>query len=122
MTSERFRSEEAVREWPGFSRDHRQNGIVLKCYPDQVVRYRCGKQPPGSFPERIDIRRPMQAEQRSLDYGIDDRFALHIRRHLGAFCFRMRTLQPFACPNLRPRAQKYNRSYLAAGTRRGFLF
>ena len=79
MTPERFLGEEAVRQQPGFSRDHGQNRIVLECHPDQVVRDRGGKQPPGGFPERINIRRLVEAEQRPLDYGIDDWFALHIQ-------------------------------------------
>jgi len=44
-----------------------------------VVRDRGGKQPPSGLPERIDICRPVEAEQRPLDYGIDDCFALHIQ-------------------------------------------
>jgi hypothetical protein len=87
MTPERFLCEEAARQRPGFSGDHRQNRILLECHPDQVVRDRGGKQPPGGFPERIDIRRPVEAEQRPLDYGIDDWFALHIQP-LGAKCAR----------------------------------
>src|SRR5438477_2781839 len=79
MTPERFLGEEAVRRRPGFSHDHGQNRIVLECHPDQVVRDRGGKQPPGGFPERINIRRLVEAEQRPLDYGIDDWFALHIQ-------------------------------------------
>lgn len=72
MTPERFRGEEAVRQRPSFSHDHGQNRIVLKSRPDQVVRDRGGKQSPGGFPERINIGRPVQTEQRPLDYGIDD--------------------------------------------------
>jgi hypothetical protein len=87
MTPERFRGEEAVRQWPGFSHDHGQNWIVLECHPDQVVRDRGGKQSPGGFPERIDIRRAVEAEQGPLDYGIDDWFALHIQP-LGPKCAR----------------------------------
>jgi len=52
---------------------------VLECHPDEVVWDRGGKQPSGGFPERVDIRRPVEAEQRPLDYGIDDWFALHIQ-------------------------------------------
>ena len=85
MTPERFRGEEAVRQRPGFSNDHGQNRIVLECHPDQVVRYRGGKQPTGGYPERIDIRRPVEAEQRPFDGRIDDRVALHIRPLSGRF-------------------------------------
>jgi hypothetical protein len=79
MTPERFRGEEAVRQRPGFSHDHGQNRMVLECQPDEVVRDGGRKQPPRGFPERIDISRPVEAEQRPLDYGIDDGFALHIQ-------------------------------------------
>jgi len=87
MTPERFCGEEAVRQRPGFSHDHGQNRIVLECQPDEVVRDGGRKQPPGGFPERIDISRPVEAKQRPLDYGIDDWFALH-NPALGPKCAR----------------------------------
>ena len=84
MTPERFRGEKSVRRRSGFSHDLGQNRIVLECHPDQVVRDRGGKQTPGGFPKRIDIRRPVKAKQRPLDYGVDDWFALHIQPPRGA--------------------------------------
>jgi len=79
MTPQRFLGEETVRQRPCSSRDCGQNRIVLECHLDQLVRDGGGKQSPGGFPERIDICRPVEAEQRPLDYGIDDWFALHIQ-------------------------------------------
>ena len=79
MTPNRFGGEKTFRQRPGFSGDHGQNRIVLECHPDYVVRDCGGKQSPGGFPERIDIRRAVEAEQGPLDYGIDDWFALHIQ-------------------------------------------
>src|SRR5205823_8312467 len=124
MAPERFCGEEAVRRRPGFSYDHRQKRIVLECHPDEVVRDRGGKQPPSGLPERIDICRPVEAEQRPLDYGIDDWFALHIQPPWAQMRSSWRDRHHVYPPSGRVFSpgpgkagdQKYNLSYLAIGS------
>jgi hypothetical protein len=101
---------------------------VLKRQPDQVVWYRGGKQLLGGFPERIDIRRSVQAEQRPFDHGIDHQFAHHVQTLRGPFYLpRMLAQSLFVCASPRLRAfpqnlqqsgeQKYNLRYLAINKR-----
>ena len=115
--------EEAVRQWPGFSHNRGQNRIVLKRHPDQLVRNCSGKQSAGGLPERIDICRPVEAEQRPLDFGINDSFALHIQPANAPVLAR----SPSCLSDFRPcvlskkpersEIKKYNLSYVAIGNR-----
>ena len=74
---ERLRGEKTVRHGSCPSHDHGQNWILLKRDPDQAVWYRGGEQLVGGSPERTDVHRFVQPEQRLFDYWIDHRFALH---------------------------------------------
>src|SRR5438132_8254834 len=77
ITSERLRGEKAVRHGQRTSHNHGQNWIVLKGHPCQAVRYRGREQLLNGSPERADVHRSVQPEQRLFEYWIDHRFALH---------------------------------------------
>jgi len=74
---ERLRGEKTVRHGSCPSHDYGQNWILLKRDPDQAVWYRGGEQLVDGSPERTDVHRSVQAEQRLFDYWIDHRLALH---------------------------------------------
>ncbi len=50
---------------------------MLKRKARQTVRYRGGEHVLDGFPKRIDVHRPVQAEQGPFQGRIDHRFALH---------------------------------------------
>src|SRR5436190_1213691 len=77
VTLERLGGEKAIGQRQGPSHNPGRNWIVVKRKPDQADWHRGGEQLLGSLPERIDVERSMQPEQRSFKDRIDHRFAPH---------------------------------------------